>query len=135
MAGAALSSLGNGFSTGPVIVLCISAIALFSILFAPNRGLVWSRVQRGRNRRRLRVGAVMADLRTLALQHDDPRHAHSIEVLRAMSWGRGGVEASLNAAEERGWVEEVAPGEWSLTDTGYVETQRFVSADLGGSPA
>lgn len=135
MIGAALSSLGDGFSTGPVIVLCISAIALFSILFAPNRGLVWSRVLRRRNRRRLRVGAVMADLNTLAQQHDDPHHAHSIAVLRAMNLGRGGVEASLNAAKERGWVEEVTPGEWALTDTGYAETQRFVSADLGGTPA
>ncbi len=135
MGGAALSSLGDGLSTGPVIVLCISAIALFSILFAPNRGLIWRWVRRGRNRRRLRVGAVLGDLRTLALQHDDPHHAHSIEVLRAMSLGRGGVEASLKVAQGRGWVTEGTPGEWALTDAGILETERFVSADLGVTTA
>ena len=40
--GTTLSSLGEGLSTGPMIVLCISVIALVSLLLAPNRGLVWS---------------------------------------------------------------------------------------------
>lgn len=46
--GAMISSLARGLSTGPLIVLCISAIALISILFAPNRGLVWCAVWRHR---------------------------------------------------------------------------------------
>ena len=35
VSGALISSMGSGLSTGPVIVLCISAIVLFSLLFAP----------------------------------------------------------------------------------------------------
>jgi manganese/zinc/iron transport system permease protein len=49
VAGTLLSSLGVGLSTGPVIVLCISVIALVSLLLAPNRGIVWAWL---RNRRR-----------------------------------------------------------------------------------
>ncbi len=40
--GTVLSTLGSGLATGPVIVLCISAIAVFSLLFAPRRGVVWA---------------------------------------------------------------------------------------------
>ena len=36
--GTVLSSLGSGLATGPVIVLCISTIAVFSLIFAPNAG-------------------------------------------------------------------------------------------------
>ena len=40
--GTLISTTAGGLSTGPVIVLCISAIAAFSLLFAPHRGMVWA---------------------------------------------------------------------------------------------
>ena len=40
--GTLISTTAGGLSTGPVIVLCISAIAAFSLLFAPQRGMVWT---------------------------------------------------------------------------------------------
>ena len=40
--GTLISSLGTGLSTGPVIVLCVSVIALVSLLLAPGRGIVWT---------------------------------------------------------------------------------------------
>lgn len=42
LAGHALSATGNRFPTGPVIVLCATALVVASMLFAPRRGLVWS---------------------------------------------------------------------------------------------
>ena len=48
VSGAVISSTGAGLSTGPVIVLCVSAIVLFSLLIAPNRGLLWRWVARQR---------------------------------------------------------------------------------------
>jgi manganese/zinc/iron transport system permease protein len=39
--GAVISSSTSRVPTGPTIVLCLSAIVLVSLLFAPNRGLVW----------------------------------------------------------------------------------------------
>ena len=52
VSGAVISSTAAGFSTGPVIVLSASVIVLFSLLFAPNRGLVWNWVRQRRNRSR-----------------------------------------------------------------------------------
>ena len=40
--GAVISAGARGLSTGPTVVLCMSAITLVSLLLAPNRGLVWS---------------------------------------------------------------------------------------------
>lgn len=59
--GAVLSASARGLSTGPIIVLSVSSIVLFSLLFAPQRGLVWHWFQRQRNARRLRW----------AMQHGD----------------------------------------------------------------
>lgn len=53
VAGAIISSLGSGLSTGPVIVLCISAIAAFSLLFGRSRGLVWAWNRQRRHRAEL----------------------------------------------------------------------------------
>ncbi|GAB4266720.1 MAG: iron chelate uptake ABC transporter family permease subunit [Candidatus Promineifilaceae bacterium] len=41
VSGAMVSSLGRGLSTGPVVVLAASLIVAVSLLFAPNRGLIW----------------------------------------------------------------------------------------------
>jgi manganese/zinc/iron transport system permease protein len=57
VSGTAISSLASGLSTGPVIVLCISAIAVFSLLFGSSRGIVWSSLRQWRNRERLVAGA------------------------------------------------------------------------------
>jgi manganese/zinc/iron transport system permease protein len=58
VAGTLISTTQRGIPTGPTIVLCISAIVLFSLLFAPNRGIVWDRIRRTRNRRQLRAARV-----------------------------------------------------------------------------
>lgn len=46
VSGAAISSVVKHMPTGPTIVLCISVIVAISMLFAPNRGLVWARTRR-----------------------------------------------------------------------------------------
>jgi manganese/zinc/iron transport system permease protein len=122
--GTLVSSLSAGFSTGPAIVLSISAIVVFSMLLAPNRGLVWNWVRHQRNRRQLRTQAVLDDLYVLASQHSDPTHGHSVAVLRAMNQGRGGVQRSLHALAARGLVDETAPGEWALTPAGLAAARQ-----------
>jgi manganese/zinc/iron transport system permease protein len=117
--GAVISSTARGLSTGPTVVLCASALVLFSLLFAPNRGLVWSWVRRMRSRRVLRQEAVLANLYALAAQHEDPGHAHSIQVLRAMNAGRGGVQRSLATLQEKGLVLKTGDSEWALTPRGH----------------
>ncbi|MFW6063333.1 MAG: metal ABC transporter permease [Chloroflexota bacterium] len=124
--GALISSSAAGLATGPTIVLTISAIVVISLLLAPNRGLVWRWVQQQRNRRRLRVDAVLADLYTLAAQHEDKEHAHDLAVLRAMSANAGGVEQTLRRLQERGLVQQKADDRWALTATGLEQARHLV---------
>lgn len=124
VAGALISSLSQGLSTGPVVVLVISAIVLLSLLFGAGRGLVWAGLRRRRNRRTLRTQAVLENLFSLATQHGDPRHAHAVEMLRAMNRYQGGVRYSLSALADEGLVREVSPDHWALTEAGAAQAAR-----------
>lgn len=125
----ALISSGSGLATGPTIVLVISAVVVLSILVAPNRGLLWRWLNRRRNRRRLRVEAVLADLYTLATQHADSTHAHEAAVIRTMRAGGGGVEHTLRRLQERGLVRKEGASRWALTPEGMREAER-VAAEM-----
>lgn len=52
--GALLSATGRGLATGPLVILAISVAVVVSLAFAPERGLLWDAIRRGRERRRWR---------------------------------------------------------------------------------
>lgn len=118
MCGAIISSLVTQMPTGPTIVISISVIVVFSLVFAGNRGVFWKQVRQQRNRKRLQLEAVLNDLFLLAEQHQRFDHPHSIEVLRSMSIGHGGVDRSLQVLKSRGWVAQTSDGKWHLTREG-----------------
>jgi manganese/zinc/iron transport system permease protein len=123
VSGALVSSQAARIPTGPMIVLCASAIVIFSLLLAPNRGLVWGFAREQVNRRRLQTDAVLSDLYVLAMRHRDPDRGHTVEVLRTMALGHGGVDRSIRVLTERGLVEETDAGEWTLTPRGMEEAR------------
>lgn len=55
IAGTLLSSTVTGLPTGPVIVVCITVIAAFSLLFAPGRGILHRIYQRKKTRVRIQA--------------------------------------------------------------------------------
>lgn len=58
--GTLFSSVATGLPTGPVIVVCITVIAVFSLLFAPGRGILHRIYRRKKNQISFRVeGRVM----------------------------------------------------------------------------
>lgn len=119
--GTVISTTAPGLSTGPTIVLSASVLVLFSLLFAPNRGLISRAIRREKNRRTLRMlrmEAVACDLYWLSNQHPGEQRPHSIEVLRAMNFRQGGVARSLKELQRRGWVSQVGLDGWMLTETG-----------------
>jgi len=61
-AGALLSASVANLPTGPVIVLCASAVLIVSILVAPSRGLVWAALEERRVARRIRRENLLKDL-------------------------------------------------------------------------
>jgi len=124
VSGAFISSTATHLPTGPTVVLCISAVALLSLAFAPNRGVIPNLLRQRRNRRRLLLDSVLNDLYVLSLQHDTLDHGHTAAVLEAMSAGLGGIQPSLDALASRGLVHEVAPGEWALTPAGLADAKR-----------
>jgi manganese/zinc/iron transport system permease protein len=124
VSGALISSMVSRLATGPTIVLAISLIMLVSLLFAPNRGLIWAWVRRQRNRRMLRVESVLGDLYTLSQQHQDPKHPHSVQVLKTMRPGEGGIRRSLEELQARGWADRDLQEGWYLTRTGLDEAQQ-----------
>lgn len=127
LVGALISSLGTGLSTGPVVVLSISVIVIISLFFAPNRGLFWRWIRQRRNRNKLRIEAVLANLLRLANQHGDSQHAHPIQTLRAVNLGRGGVQKSLLALEEQGLVSQVDEQNWALTSEGVNQAMEILN--------
>lgn len=56
VSGTLISSLVPEMPTGPVIVVCVSAIAIFSVFFAPRRGILARLIERARLRERLKAG-------------------------------------------------------------------------------
>ena len=127
--GTLISSSSEKLPTGPIIVLCISLIVLLSMLFATNRGLVWNWIRSQQNRRKLRARAVLADLNTLAGQHPNQEHGHSMAVLRAMSTNPDGVSHALRQLEERGHAREVSHDVWTLTDEGLIQAKKNASQE------
>jgi manganese/zinc/iron transport system permease protein len=133
VAGALISNSTERLPTGPTVVLCVSAVAVVSLLLAPNRGIVWNWVQRERNKRQLRVGTVLGDMYALQSQHAEPGHAHSEAVIRTMNPTHANISRSLRAMETRGWARETTHGEWALTGSGLAEARRQMDdRDHGG---
>jgi manganese/zinc/iron transport system permease protein len=121
--GAIISSSVPRLSTGPMIVLIVSAFVLVSLLFAPNRGLVWDWLRRQRNRRQMNSEAVLIDLYTLASQHADPQHPHTISALQVMG-AQHDIERSLTSLAALGYVRAASDNQWALTPAGLAVARR-----------
>ncbi len=121
VSGAVLSSLTEHLPTGPTIVLCLSGLVVLSILFAPNRGVLWESVRDRRNRSRLHMDAVLGNLDDLARHHADPQHGHGAAVLEAM---HPGAHRELREMEAQGWARRTGNDEWAITPAGRGEAAR-----------
>jgi manganese/zinc/iron transport system permease protein len=118
LSGAVFSSLVPRLPTGPTIILTVTAVTLFSLAFAPERGLLAARLRKARQRRRVEADSVLLDLFRLAAQHADPTGApHEVQALRTMST-QAGVRHALRALSERGLASADADGRWRLTEAG-----------------
>lgn len=127
--GALISALARGLPTGPTIVLCISAIVAVSLLFAPNRGLIWAWMRQWRHRRQLRTSLVLEALYRMGRHHDDPLHPHPLESLQAVVPGRG-VSYTLNRLAEQGLVRYLEGDRWALTRAGVERAQSLLDGEL-----
>lgn len=122
--GALLSTTAQT-STGPTIVLVATGLVVVSLLFAPARGLVWTRMHAWRSQRILALEAVMADLAALAAQHSsDATRPHDVAALHAVR-GRALVDRALSELAADGLAQRHDGGGWSLTPRGLAEADRL----------
>ena len=131
--GAVVSSTMASLPTGPTIVLIISGIVFLSLLFAPNRGLVFRRVREWKAGKRLRVDAVLVDLYTLASQHPSAEYPHSERVLDVMSTISGPARRTLHVLKDLELARPIDSEHWSLTPEGVRRAESIVSRQFGGA--
>lgn len=127
VSGAVLSSIFNNLPTGPVIVLCITAIVLFSLMFAPKRGILPKLVRRARNHRRIQLDSVLADLYLLEANHPEKNFiGHSARVIATMNSRKSGVDKSLYTLERLGMVSKPSERYWKLTPKGWQRADKVI---------
>lgn len=71
--GTIISSVTTRIPTGPTIILCTTIIVGFSIVFAPNRGLLSNRIRQNKNRRIFRH-ATQKTVLDERVQHESNSH-------------------------------------------------------------
>jgi manganese/zinc/iron transport system permease protein len=132
--GAVLSATNRGLSTGPLIILSVSAMVIVSLLFAPERGIVWEAAQHLRNRRNLKSQQVLTTLYRLAAHHRDPAYPSEQGTVDAYHGiATSGLMAKLQARDlvRRVSHEPEATPHWELTSAGIAEAERLLGR-LGG---
>jgi len=117
---------GADLPTGPVIVLCGTAVFLCSALFAPRRGVV----ARALGALRLRARTAEENLLRTVFEHTEPHLPQSVvvpvaELLRHRAWGRSRATWLVQKAQRRGLLRRQADGV-QLTPQGIAEARRLV---------
>lgn len=119
-------SAGGGFATGPTIVLAATMIVVVSLLFGAERGLAWDWLRQWRQRRQVRVEAVLSRLFELAERHGSLEHGHPAAILQSANLNQGGAERTLRRLAALGWARQTPDGDWTLTVDGQAEAQRML---------
>lgn len=122
--GVALSAGLENVPTGPAVIVCVSVIAFFSVLFSPN-GFFTLRFKDARSRREIKKDYVLKALHDLALEHNDPGYAHSEKLLALGSEKGFNVRKSLLQLQAAGYVERAGEENWRLTPSGIREIRRL----------
>jgi manganese/zinc/iron transport system permease protein len=126
-AGAVLSASVSNLPTGPVIVLCASAVLIVSLLIAPRRGLVWAALEERRVARRIRRENLLKDLYTWG-ERSDGTWAASVPATFVMGLrGQSGTQLTRTARRlrSRGLLVSAAEG-MRLTDRGLSAAESVV---------
>lgn len=131
--GTLLSSTIEKLPTGPTIVIVISAIVLSSLIFAPNRGLIWNYFRQKKNRRKINERKLLMSLYKLALNHDDIDHSHDIYIIKPKvkndKISKKNAVNKLKALEARGLVKSNQLNKWAITKKGL----KYMENHIGGS--
>ena len=130
-AGAIVSAVDADIPTGPLIVVVAFLLVAISLSFAPGRGLVWTLLRRGADRRRFAAQTIRQDLYHYAIDHGAKAFAtasaaHSqmpeltdIEAPETFLFGVRGATAKLGLQQlQASGQAQRRDGAWILTPAG-----------------
>jgi len=113
--GSVLSSEVARLPTGPAIVLVATAFVVASLLFAPERGVVWAAIERARYRRPVVEAGLLADLRSLT-------RVGGVVSVAALAGKRGQparpLRRQLRGLARRDLIVAAGDDAWRLTSAG-----------------
>ena len=119
--GSVLSSEIARLPTGPAIVLVATTFVAISVLFAPERGVVWAAIRQFRQRRRYVASGLLIDLSKLEHALEWATQGGAVPVT-ALSTRTGQeirtLHRTLRSLSHRGYVERGDGDRWTLTPTG-----------------
>jgi manganese/zinc/iron transport system permease protein len=115
--GAFLSSLWENTPTGPTIILVLTTFVMFSVFFAPHRGILEKWIKNQRKKNLLLMQITLQNFYALSLQHKNEYHAHSVKVIEKMS-KMSSLNKELEAMQNLGWIKHVGQTDWQLTKKG-----------------
>ena len=124
--GAVASSVIAHLPTGPTIVIVSSAVLGLSLLFAPERGFLWSSLRNRRLRNRIRRENLLSDVYRFGERRAAPEAWVSRQELQ-LARGQRQIELGpLLRRLERGGLLESSGPEWRLTPAGFFEANSIV---------
>ena len=115
--GTVISAFSFHLPTGPLIVLAATAVFLFSLVFAPRRGLLAQALNLAKNRAR----TARENLLRLLYEEGERTGVNRFsiaELERTQTFSRRRLAATLRAFAKRGWIEFPSATEVSLTEKG-----------------
>ena len=120
--GTLISSSINNMPTGPIIVVIITLIALFSLLFAPNRGLIWKKIRDNKNKKEINSTIVLSILYALSEKYTDIYHAHDLNALMIrkgnIKYFKKKLLKELNKLKMSGLVDKHGKNLWAINEKG-----------------
>jgi manganese/zinc/iron transport system permease protein len=129
LGGAVWSQNFEDTPTGPAVVLVASFFLTVSLLFAPQRGLLWSWLRLQRYRRKVRRENLLTDFYRLGEWGGGTRQSWTVaELANVRRLPERQVARTLNELAAEGYVAAAANGEttWQLTPAGQAEAARVV---------
>ncbi len=120
--GAVLSAIEANLPTGPMIIVVAFSLVLVSMLFAPERGLVWQWLKQWRDRKRFAAQTVLRDLYRYARDHGGATTAVSESFLKGVNGATAVV--GLERLQQGGFAHKQDNDHWVLTSAGVERAQQ-----------
>jgi manganese/zinc/iron transport system permease protein len=126
MLGAYVSYLSPRMPTGPWMVVAVSALFAFSLLFAPGKGVVSRAIRLYRKRRHTAEENVLRTLDLLGERSGDwSRYYPAGEILKYRAMSTQTLAHTLERLERDGMISETADGQFGLTAKGEARGRRL----------